>query len=79
MEAPLEYSLIVEASGKSDPHPDLIEAIGYGSINPLFKKPKFRKALIEYRTLGCYAYKAKKIDPLIELLYAKRRKVLNFL
>jgi len=79
MEAPLEYSLIVEVSGKSDPTPDLIEMVGYGSLNPLFKKPKFRRALIDYRKWGCYAYERKVIDPKKELVYSKRRKLLNYL
>lgn len=79
LEAPLEYDLILQVSGNNDPHPDLIEMIGYGSMNPLFKKPKFRKALIEYRSVGCYAYRAKQIDPITELSYIKRRKMLNFL
>ena len=36
----------------SAPPADMIEAIGYASLNFLFRKPKFRKALIEYRKHG---------------------------
>ena len=55
-EAPLEYELILDASGASSaPTADLIEAIGYASINLLFRKPKFRVALIEYRKYGLYS------------------------
>jgi hypothetical protein len=52
-EAPLEYELIVKAGGAfSAPTPELIEHIGYMSDNPLFKKAKFRRALILYRQTG---------------------------
>ena len=55
LEAPLEYELLMEAWGTaSAPPADMIEAIGYASLNLLFKKPKFRKALIEYRKHGLY-------------------------
>lgn len=54
-EAPIEYGLIMDVTGKiATPSADLIEAIGYASLNPLFKKPKFRRALIEYRKTGLY-------------------------
>lgn len=54
-EAPLEYSLIVGAYAKGGvPSANLIEQVGYISTNPLFRKPKFRKALIEYRKYGLY-------------------------
>lgn len=56
-EAPMEYWLL-ESSYPGQkffcPPADLIEKIGYSSINPLFKKPKFRRALIEYRQTGLY-------------------------
>ena len=79
LEAPLEYKLIVEASGNCEPHPDLIEQIGYSSLNPLFKKPKFRRALIEYRQLGCYAYRANHITPKIAQKYIQKRKMMGVL
>lgn len=60
-EAPLEYGLIMEVCGNiTAPSADLIETIGYTSINLLFKKPKFRKALIEYRKHGVYCGPPKK-------------------
>ena len=75
LEAPLEYNLIMEVSGTvSAPSADLIEAIGYASINLLFKKPKFRRALIEYRKNGLYAGDPKKSCVEKELYYISVRK-----
>lgn len=75
LEAPLEYNLIMEVSGNvSAPSADLIEAIGYASLNLLFKKPKFRRALIEYRKNGLYAGDPKKSCVEKELYYISVRK-----
>lgn len=75
LEAPLEYNLIMEVSGNvSAPSADLIEAIGYASLNLLFKKPKFRRALIEYRKSGLYAGDPKKSCVEKELYYISVRK-----
>lgn len=46
---PLEYKLIVGSGGADGPDANLIELIGYFSLDPYFKTPEFRKALIEYR------------------------------
>lgn len=74
-EAPLEYSLIMDANGTSSaPSADLIEAISYASLNPLFKKPKFRRSLIEYRTTGLYPGKPMKSSVNVEKYYIKIRK-----
>lgn len=55
-EAPIEYSLILTTLGeKQAPSANFIEAISYASINPLFRKSKFRRALIEYRQHGLYS------------------------
>lgn len=73
-EAPLEYGLIMEAGGNvSAPSADLIEAIGYASINPLFKKPKFRKALIDYRKNGLHTGQPHKSNVRVEMFYLKVR------
>lgn len=77
-EAPLEYNIIMEVCGNSDPTPDLIEAVGYASLNPLFRKAKYRKALMEYREKGCYG-RIKQATVEIELLYAKRRRRLKIM
>ena len=75
LEDPLEYNLIMEVSGNvSAPSADLIEAIGYASLNLLFKKPKFRRALIEYRKSGLYAGDPKKSCVEKELYYISVRK-----
>lgn len=69
-EAPLEYNLIMEVNGSmAAPSADLIEAIGYASLNLLFRKPKFRKALIEYRKNGLYIIQPRKSKPETELYY----------
>lgn len=73
-EAPLEFQLIKEAIGEHVPHPDFIERIGYASLNPLFRKPKFRRALKTYREFGIYSGVPKKTSPKIQLFYIKLRK-----
>lgn len=74
-EAPFEYKLIMDANGAiSDPSADFIEAISYSSSNPLFKKTKFRRCLIEYRKYGLYCGRAIKTNANIELYYIKIRK-----
>lgn len=74
-EAPLEYRLIMEANGNlSAPSADLIEAVGYSSLNPLFKKPKFRRSLMEYRQTGLYSGKPMKSNAKIEQYYIRVRK-----
>lgn len=76
-EAPLEYNIIMEVSGGREPNPDMIEGISYASLNPFFKKPKFRRALIEYRKNGCHTNFPKKADAKIEMLYIQKRRKLN--
>lgn len=73
-EAPLEYSLILEVWGTHAPDPDFIENFSYASINPLFKKAKFRRALKHYRDYGLYSGTPKKATPATELYYSKVRK-----
>lgn len=51
--APLEYYLIIEVGGHH-PSADLIENVGYASLNDLFKGSDFRLALIEYRKNGLW-------------------------
>lgn len=76
MEAPLEYRILIDAMGAGKPPTaDMIEMVGYASSNPLFKKVKFRKALIEYRKSGlfCRYRKRRKSTPEKELYYMKFR------
>lgn len=73
-EAPLEFQLIKEVLGEHVPHPDLIERIGYASLNPLFRKPKFRRALKLYRNFGVYSGIPRKTSPKAQLFYMKLRK-----
>lgn len=74
----MEYSLIVDVySHKGTPSADLIEQVGYSSANPLFKKPKFRRALIEYRKYGLYPGPHQppiKTDAATELYYIQIRR-----
>ena len=74
-EAPLEFDLLIEASGlKGAPPADLIEAVGYASINEIFKTPEFRRALLLYRKTGLYCGKPKRITPLQEAQRAYKRR-----
>lgn len=73
-EAPLEYSLIIRALSGQTPRADFLEQIGYSSPNPLFKKPKFRKALKHYRKYGLYSGEPKIQTPEVELYYIRIRK-----
>lgn len=71
-EAPIEYKLIMEAQGDVQaPSADFIEAISYASINPLFRKTKFRRALIYYRQRGIYA-KHRNVDLEEVILYHQK-------
>lgn len=77
-EAPLEYDIIFnQICGRSAPTADLIEQVGYASLNPLFKKPKFRKALIEYRKYGLYCGKPVSSDAKTEMYYIQLRRTTN--
>jgi hypothetical protein len=77
-EAPLEYGLILDVAGTVyKPSADLIEAIGYASTNPLFRKQKFRRSLIEYRKTGLYSGKPMKSNVNTELYYMRVRKSQN--
>ena len=77
-EAPLEYDLIYnQICGRGAPTADLIEQVGYSSLNPLFKKPKFRRALIEYRKYGLYCGKPASSDAQTEMYYIQLRRTVN--
>ncbi len=71
---PLEYRLLIEASGVSAPNADLIEAISYVSLDPFFKTTTFRWALIEYRKSGLYPPYFVKPNVDKELRYIKYRR-----
>ena len=69
-EAPLEYSLILKAGGEVKPSANLIEAIGYASLSPIFKTTKFRRSLIEYRKYGlCCGRPAKEKSSITQRVY----------
>jgi hypothetical protein len=73
-EAPLEYQLIMDATGASTvPSADFIETIGYASTNLLFRKPKFRRSLMKYRKEGLYSGRVVKSNANIELYYIRMR------
>jgi hypothetical protein len=74
---PLEYRLILEASGDIAPSPDLIEAVSYASLNPFFKTEKFWLALREYRNSGLYPQKPVKPLPAREVKYIRLRRAIN--
>lgn len=73
-EAPIEYDLLFSSYRVGDKPPvNLIEAISYSSRNPLFKKNKFREALIEYRKHGLYCGNTMPSTIKHELFYRARR------
>jgi hypothetical protein len=77
-EAPLEYQLIVNSCGAfAAPSPNIIETVSYGSNNPLFRKTKFRRALIKYRKYGLYSGRPIKSTANTELYYIKIRKAIK--
>nr|DAL56927.1 MAG TPA_asm: hypothetical protein [Caudoviricetes sp.] len=76
-EAPLEYDIIMDVSGGCEPNVDMIEALGYASLNPLFRKSKFRRALIEYRKRGCHTHHPKQATVITEISYIKKRRMLK--
>ena len=76
-EASLEYGLIMDVSGGKEPNADLIESISYASLNPLFRKAKFRRALIEYRKFGCHTHHPKRTSAKTEIRYMKMRQQLK--
>lgn len=54
-EVPVEYSLIkhiMDQCNIHEPSADFIEAIGYSSDDPFFKKSKYWRCLIAYRKYG---------------------------
>ena len=74
----MEYDLIYNRiCGDGAPSADLIEQVGYSSQNPLFKKAKFRKALMEYREYGLYCGRPKKPNAAKEVFYIRLRRNIN--
>lgn len=54
-EVPVEYGLIkhiMDQCNIREPSADFIEAIGYSSDDPFFKKSKYWRCLIAYRKYG---------------------------
>ena len=72
-EAPLEYGLIMQAwdGNITPPSADFIEAVSYASTNPLFRKPKFRRALMAYREFGLYCGSPRKQNVKISKYYKR--------
>ena len=72
-EAPLEYGLIMQSwdNSSTPPSADFIEAVSYASTNPLFRKPKFRRALIAYREFGLYCGAPRKQNVKISKYYKR--------
>lgn len=74
----MEYNLILnKLCSNKVPTAELIEQVGYASLNPLFKKPKFRRALIEYRKYGLFSGKPITTDAETELFYIQLRRKAN--
>lgn len=72
--APLEYSIILEVSGDCAPSADMIEALSYVSLDPIFRTADFRLALMEYRKTGLRPPRVVKPVVSKELKYIKYRR-----
>ena len=59
--APLEYHLITQAFPNA-PSANLIEHLGYMSLNPVFRSEGFRRAFVEYRLHGLYCKNTKHLN-----------------
>ncbi|MDD6104120.1 MAG: hypothetical protein PUB73_05890 [Bacteroidales bacterium] len=73
-QTPLEYRILLEASGVLAPTADLIETISYASLDPFFRTDEFRQALMEYRQVGLYPKYRTKTNINKELDYIKYRR-----
>lgn len=74
--APLEYEIIMAATGGKAPEADFVEQVSYSSTNLYFKTQDFRQSLMLYRELGCVTGKlfAKpSIQKKVDALYLRRK------
>jgi hypothetical protein len=75
-ETPIEYRMLMDVAEFMKlraPSANLIEAFAYSSSDPLFRKEKFWRALIEYRKCGCRPKMALKTSVSKELYYIHLR------
>lgn len=76
-EAPVVYSIILNLTPQSvfpEPKVELIEQVCQASGDPSLRKPKFYRYLEEYRYLGIYCRRPKRLTPERKAYYEKIRK-----
>lgn len=76
-ETPLEYRILMDVSRQMGryrkPDPSFVEALAYCSAAPFFRKPKFWRAMTEYRKYGLRSPVRIVTNATRELYYIKRR------
>lgn len=76
-EVPAVYSIIMNLTPKAvfpEPKVELIEQVCRASGDPSLRKPKFYRYLEEYRMMGIYCRRPKRLTPERKLYYEKVRK-----
>lgn len=78
LHAPLEYNMIMEATGGDPPEAEFVEQVSYSSMNPYFRTKIFRRLLIKYRQNGCTQLRPlppPSVDMKIRALQARRKQM----
>lgn len=76
-EAPAVYGIILNMTPKAvfpEPKVELIEQVCRASGDPSLRKPKFFRYLEEYRDMGIYCRRPKRLTPERALYYERLRK-----
>ena len=76
-EAPAVFSIILNLTPRSvfpEPKVELIEQVCRASGDPSLRKPKFFRYLEEYRDMGIYCRRPKRLTPERALYYERLRK-----
>lgn len=75
-EVPIEYQLLMEVTENLKlraPSSELIEAVGYASNDPFFRKTKYWRCLMDYKKYGLRPPVAVKTNVSKELYYIRLR------
>ncbi|MCM0239333.1 MULTISPECIES: hypothetical protein [Bacteroidales] len=76
-EAPAVFSIILNLTPRAvfpEPKVELIEQVCRASGDPSLRKPKFFRYLEEYRDMGIYCRRPKRLTPERALYYERLRK-----
>ena len=76
-EAPAVFSIILNLTPRAvfpEPKVELIEQVCRASGDPSLRKPKFFRYLEEYRDMGIYCRRPKRLTPERTLYYERLRK-----